>query len=536
MGFPEKRGDYYRARYKDANGKYPSVKDANGQVIKYRTAREARQAANDEEAKVRAGQLPAAGPVLAPTFGEYVARWYARQELAASTMENYRNHIEAHLLPAFGHMRLPEITRAVVDAWELSEKQLYEVSSVATYRRLLALILDDAIDEGELEGRNPARPRRGRGRRAGRSKTRTAEKVITDALGALLVAERAAIMTGRDDEFVMVILATYTQMRWGEITGLEEKYVRDEVFRVEAQLYELLDGSFVWCPPKDDSYRTIDSMPWLTKLVRDHIARTRPAPCSCHGLKFIFRAASLLPERRITRSQIATEAGVGPATVSRALGQGQVSEESRRRVQEALARLRGAGPTWSDYTPHWGRNEFRHSVFTPAASGWYPSRGSEDPPRPVCVRAEPWPGQVVRGRYSATQSDACWVPIKQGLTPHGLRHSGKAIMEDLGTPKVLIDERMGHIDSSTPAIYSHVTAGMRLRLKQGLTDVWRQALAARAALSPWSPVRALDELLTEHLANPQPKIISQISPILTSLPEGERKKVASELLELLISG
>ncbi|MGE6825832.1 LacI family DNA-binding transcriptional regulator, partial [Pseudomonas soli] len=431
-------------------------------------------------------------------------------------------------------LRLTDLTRPVVDAWVQAESQLYAASSVATYRRVLALILDDAIEEGLLEGSNPARPRRGRGRRAGRSAARTAEKVITGALGALLVAERAAILSGRDDEFVMVVLKVFTQMRWGELVGLEETYVRDETFRVEAQLYELDDGTLTWGPPKDDSYRTIDSTDWLTRLVRAHIKRTRPMPCQCHGRRFVFTSSYLLPEARITRADIASEAGVGVSTVSRALGKGGVAAESRERVHEAVAALRRARP--AEHVPHWGRDEFRHSIFTPAASGWYPSRGAQGPARPVCVRAEPWPGQVVRGRHSAAQADACWAPIAKGLTPHGLRHTGKSILEELGTPKVLVDERMGHIDGSTPAIYSHVTDGMRVRLRQGLTDVWHQALAARAAMCPWSPVRVLDGLLTEHLANPQPKIISQISPLLAGLPESERRQMASDLLELLITG
>jgi hypothetical protein len=36
-------------------------------------------------------------------------------------------------------------------------------------------------------------------------------------------------------------------------------------------------------------------------------------------------------------------------------------------------------------------------------------------------------------------------------------------MEDLGTEKVLMDDRMGHIDGSVSARYAHVTAGMRNR-------------------------------------------------------------------------
>lgn len=68
-------------------------------------------------------------------------------------------------------------------------------------------------------------------------------------------------------------------------------------------------------------------------------------------------------------------------------------------------------------------------------------------------------------------------------------------MEDLGTEKVLMDERMGHIDGSVSARYAHVTPGMRQRLKLGLTEQWEAALDVRLALCPTSPVRMLSDLL-----------------------------------------
>lgn len=67
------------------------------------------------------------------------------------------------------------------------------------------------MDEG-LRDSNPATKRRGRGKRAGRSRNRGPEKVVTDALGILLTAERAALLSGRDDEFVAVMLKGYTGM------------------------------------------------------------------------------------------------------------------------------------------------------------------------------------------------------------------------------------------------------------------------------------------------------------------------------------
>jgi hypothetical protein len=94
-----------------------------------------------------------------------------------------------------------------------------------------------------------------------------------------------------------------------------------------------------------------------------------------------------------------------------------------------------------------------------------------------------------RGRGASDRADACWLPIAKGLTPHGLRHTHRTMMEDLGTEKVLMDERMGHIDGSVSARYAHVTVGMRRRLMGGLTEQWEGALGARLAMCPTSPVR-----------------------------------------------
>jgi hypothetical protein len=39
---------------------------------------------------------------------------------------------------------------------------------------------------------------------------------------------------------------------------------------------------------------------------------------------------------------------------------------------------------------------------------------------------------------------ACWLPIKLGLTPRGLRHSHKTWMAEEGTPEILAEQRLGH--------------------------------------------------------------------------------------------
>ncbi|GGM65739.1 hypothetical protein GCM10012275_40420 [Longimycelium tulufanense] len=518
MGYAEKRGNYFRARYKIAPGRYGTVRDPSGATAKFRTKREAEKAANDEEAKVRAGTWrdPSAGQI---TFGAYASRWYAAQDLAASTMQNYRRHLEEHLLPEFEGRALSEILGPDVDAWARKERERgYSESSIKTWRGTLHLVLADAVEEG-LIGTNPATKRRGRGKRAGRSRNRAPEKVVTDPLGVLLIAERAALLSGRDDEFVALVLMGFTGMRWGEIVGLETEYARLGSLRVEWQLYELDTGELHRCPPKDDSYRTIDTPTWLSKLVTDHLARTAPTPCGCHGRTYMFHGLSASngdatrPGAKLV--DVARRAKVSTGTVSNVLnGTVGVAEDTRARVEKAIADLGYVrGGAASQPAAHWRRTGFATWLFQPAATGWYPKKAPQ-PARPVPVLAEPWPGVPARGRGAHGRAEACWVPIASGLTPHGLRHSHRTLMEELGTPPVLADERMGHTDGSVQRRYTHVTADMRARLVEDLTRCWDAALDARLAMSPRSPVAALDELLQVRARRKGgvPKIVSQFSP------------------------
>jgi integrase len=234
MGYAEKVGDYWRGRYRMPSGKPATVKDPAGAVVHFRTKREAERAANEAETKhrVRPQWNPDAGR---ETFGSFVSRWYAAQDLAASTMQKYRHHIEEHLLPMFEDSAVADISPADVAQWEKRERHAgYAEASIKSWRSVLHLILADAVDEGLRES-NPAARRRGRGRRAGRSDKRGPEKAITTAVGVLLIAERAALLSGRDDEFVAVVLAGFTGVRWGELVGLETGYVRPDAAALPTQ-------------------------------------------------------------------------------------------------------------------------------------------------------------------------------------------------------------------------------------------------------------------------------------------------------------
>jgi len=506
LGYAEKRGSYWRGRYKAEAGRYATVVGADGRTVRFRTRRDAKQAADAAEAAVRDGAWR--GPTAAgrATFGEYTRRWYAAQDLAASTMQNYRRHIEEHLLPAFERMALADITAADVSTWERQERAVpYAASSVKTWRGTLHLILSDAAAEG-LIAANPAARRRGRGRRTGRSHRRGPEKAVTSALGVLLIAERAALLSGRDDELTAVLLMGYTGMRWAEVVGLETEYARPDSVRVEWQLYELDTGKLHRCPPKDDSHRTLDLPHWLARLLSDHVARARPTPCACHHRTYVFRGhapanGARRPGPRM--ADVARRAGVSTGTVSAFLNHpATVADATRDKVAAAAAELGYTpGGGCGELAAHWRRSGFAAWLFHPAATGWYPARAPQ-PAHPVPLLADPWPGLPARGRGAAARAEACWLPVAPGLTPHGLRHTHKTLMEELGTPPKLMDERMGHEDGSVQARYSHITPDMRKRLLAALTDTWEASLAARRAISPGSPVATLDTLLRGSPVSP----------------------------------
>jgi hypothetical protein len=95
---------------------------------------------------------------------------------------------------------------------------------------------------------------------------------------------------------------------------------------------------------------------------------------------------------------------------------------------------------------------------------------------------------------SAETPLACWLPIRPGLTPHGLRHSRKTWMED-GIPEILAEQRLGHQVADMRGLYAHASDRMRDDLKQALQARWQESLNDRADINGHSPVPLLDELL-----------------------------------------
>jgi hypothetical protein len=166
---------------------------------------------------------------------------------------------------------------------------------------------------------------------------------------------------------------------------------------------------------------------------------------------------------------------------------------------------------------HYRRSNYARRVFRPACDGRYEPAPSR-PARLVIADATVWPGIPVamwppaqpgattfvppRGRGIQTIPEdsplACWLPVKTGLTPHGLRHSHKTWMAEDGIPEILAEQRLGHEVPGMRGLYAHASERMRDDLRHALQARWDDSLRARAAIHPHSPVPLLDKLLAPH--------------------------------------
>ncbi|WP_149264232.1 site-specific integrase [Actinomadura sp. K4S16] len=543
MAYAEKRGPTWRSRYKRPDGTWASATtDDSGRPFERK--QDALQYGNDKEAEIRrAGPAwfdPARGEI---TVADWCGQWLPAQDLEDTTEGRYRYLIDQHIIPAFGERPLNSLhRREEIEAWEKRIRRTPKLQGRGTYsqrtasdaRDLLSTILGDAMAAG-YAGVNVAEKRRGRGRKRHRNQrsARSSQKSWFDPLGALLVAERCAIMSGRDDEFIHIVTLAWTGMRWGEALGLENEDVHHlDRIDLDWQLREYR-GQFLKVPPKDDSARRIDKPPFLTDLLSRQMQNRATGTCSCRddcggSGRYLFLTAGRVtndghqfaPPAHHSRSNFGTwywhpaidgvypeEGGKDPRPARPVL----VDANTGRPLRPAWPYAQG--PEWS---PPRGRGLTRHDAPDALAVSC-PKKTCLAPTGTPCTSrsgAATVPHTPRVDRASVTEGAegpalASWLPLRTGLTPHRCRHAHEVWMQEDRIPDVLRHERMGHVMQGIKAVYSHVSPLMRSELRDALQKRWETALAQRADLDraagrdPHSPVAVLDELLQAGQRKPR---------------------------------
>ena len=531
MAYAERRGKGprpWRVKYKIPGGE--------ASQSGFETKQAALTWGRDQEAKVRAGTWidPGAGAI---TVSEWIDRWQAMQDVGLSTVANREYRIRRFILPYWGKRKLNSLTGEDIIVWE---RKLHDVegmsrSTAKDARALLHTILGDAAAaKPPLIPFNPAVRPRNRGRRTGRRLLdRSAQRAWATPLEVLLVAERAALLAGRDDEFTMLVTIGYTGMRWGETIGLERDLLLPSLINLEWQLREI-NGRFHRIPPKDDSYRStnvepfvpVDIPPFLAELLiaqADARARRRCACAAAHGGsgRYVFPSPDGGHHRRSNFARRVFR----PACDGR---HPPANGTPSRLVVVDAAGLPGVPvASWppavpgTPFVPPSGRGSPR--LISAENSGRCQACGYA-----VRLRLD---GRTIAhkkavgdcpGSGEQPASDvplACWLPVKDGLTPHGLRHSHKTWMAEDGIPEILAEQRLGHQVPGMRGLYAHASQRMRDELTADLQARWEESLRERAAIDPHSSVPLLDTLLAPFRTRPaRENTISQIPPNTATAP------------------
>lgn len=534
MAYTEQRGQYWRGRYK--------LPRRQGERQKYGTVSEdefgfpfSEDTAAYEAALVAEVEARRAGPNWRdPRKGDiplrdWVKRWWTAQDLEDTTVLRCEYLIDVHILPEFGDRSLNNLDREQVAAWELRIPAMPKRVGRGTYSRrtardardMLATLLGDAVTSRLIEV-NVAERQRHRGKKSNRVTRRTVseEKVWATPLQSLLIAERASMLSGRPDEFVLVTLIGWMGQRWGEASGFDVPQLKRGWIDLKWQLKEV-GGRFYKAPPKDNSKRRQDTPPFLSDLLAGQVQRSAGMECRCPpeqpcgGGPYLFLSPNGSHLARSSFSEFVWHPAVDGATPATG------GKQSRPQMPVLVD-----GGTGVFLRPAWPYADVENvdALFVPPRGG---GRTRWDGPYvlgvpcPVC-RADAGQGcrsaagkkvPHHRGRIALAEelgvslAPVSWVPVLPGLTPHGLRHSHQTWMREAKVidPK-LMAERMGHEGgSSMQEHYTHISSQMRETLLDFLEVLWEQTVRERIALDvlngrvPGSPVGALDEIIQAHV-------------------------------------
>ncbi|WP_165845483.1 tyrosine-type recombinase/integrase [Streptacidiphilus pinicola] len=230
---------------------------------------------------------PLAPAVITPTegaaaglcFADWLETWWETIDIGDNTLAQYKSLTKNHLIPRWGAVPLTDISPSQVQVWVKDLYTTHTPSTVSAIRKLLALILTDAVEEGLLTT-NPVR-KRNRGRT--RSHDPAQEKIWADEHEVRAIASRV-LQLASPNQALLVITAAYTGMRWGELAGLRRENCHLNgsqprlVINPQSGALHEINGRLTYGPPKTPaSARNITLPTFLAELLANELKRHRHA-------------------------------------------------------------------------------------------------------------------------------------------------------------------------------------------------------------------------------------------------------------------
>lgn len=280
------------------------------------------------------------------TLTEYATTWLAqRVELAIRTRELYDFLLSNHILPSLGRFSIATLAPTKVRAWN-AELSALRPSTAAKSYRLLSTILRTAVSDG-LIASSPCRVK-------GAGIERSAERPLATIPEVELLADAMP-----DPLKLIVLLATWCQLRRGEILGLRRRDV-DELhglIHIEQSRTFTRDGkSLVKVPKTAAGLRTLsvptNVMPALESHMLHYVGASPEALLFVNQSSEPITAASLqrawskaresvgrpdLHLHDLRHTGLTLAAATGATTAELMLRAGHASAEAALRYQHATS-------------------------------------------------------------------------------------------------------------------------------------------------------------------------------------------------------
>lgn len=194
----------------------------------------------------------------------YASRWIEqRAGLADRTVAYYQGLLRLHIAPDLGQHELGQLTTTKIRDWHQGLRNRgVGASTVAKAYRLLRTILGTATDDGILL-RNPCRIR-----------AAATEHAPERPLLSLESVERLA-QAIEPRYRLLVLLAVFGSLRWGELMGLERDDLDEQASTVEVRraVAEIGNRQFTKTPKSRAGRRRVALPESLWPAIRDHVNR-----------------------------------------------------------------------------------------------------------------------------------------------------------------------------------------------------------------------------------------------------------------------
>lgn len=242
-GWIKKRGDSYRARWRNPDGSMPSRT--------FRTRREAQDFIDQLTADIARGEYvdPRRGRIR---YDDWIAEWFATTvHLRESTRARDRSYLNTHILPVFGHLQLAQIRQPHVKRWvaDLTANPKLAPATVVKVYQVFGKTMRAAVS-AELIVKAPLNDIK-------------LPEVITEIMRFLEPEEMHLLAGTIDPRYrALVYLGAVGGLRIGEMAALQWRHV--DVDAGHAQVLETaidVGGRLTFGPPKTRAARRVVPLP-----------------------------------------------------------------------------------------------------------------------------------------------------------------------------------------------------------------------------------------------------------------------------------